>query len=217
MPKSSQSEPVRDRGICPIAFHDARKFIQAHHAYLAAPRGCLFCIAAYDHGDIVAVAIVNRPVNPSMDDGVTAEISRLCTHDAPANTATALLRRVLRACRAIGYHRLISYVDAERDGGSFKAASYSVTAVTKRRQWHGKDFCIPANASDTVQRFELRERSYEAAVTAVTNLQSKLEERRDAWANRDIDECESSSAPRLFADTSAALAADASPRSAGRR
>lgn len=196
MPKSSLQELVHDRGICPITFHDARKFIQTHHSYLAAPRGCLFCVAAFVANDIVAVAIVNRPINPTMDDGVTAEISRLCTHDAPRNTATALIRRVLQATRAIGYHRLITYVDGNRDGATWKAANFTVTAVTSRRQWHGTNFCIPPNASKTTVRFEIAEPTHAAAVTAVTCRSERMQQRRDEWANRSVDSGESPSAPR---------------------
>lgn len=186
-PKSSPETAIRRRGICPISFHDARKFVQAHHSYLAAPRGCIFAIAAYDHHDIVAVAIVGRPVNRTMDDGVTAEISRLCTHEAPPNTASFLIGRILRATRAIGFTRVITYVDEQLYAATWTASNFTKVATTTRRQWYGRSFCVPANAGAKVCRWERREKGHEAAVTAVTSRAPRMQERRDRWASRDLE------------------------------
>lgn len=186
MRKSRQSEQVHSRGICPIGFKQARKFIQDHHRYLAAPRGCLFCVAAFDGPKIVAVAIVGRPVSRSQDDGVTAEISRLCTHEAPQNTVTALISRIVTATRSIGYHRVITYIDGELDGAGFKAGNFVVTAEQPRVAWHSRPFCVPSNASATAKRYELRQPSYLRAVTA-----SKL---RRSLEGPDVDDRESPSA-----------------------
>lgn len=166
MPTSSVTSTILERGICPIGFKAAREFVQSHHRYLAAPRGCLFAIAAFERSTIVAVAIVGRPVSPNQDDGVTAEVSRLCTHNAPGNTASALLARVVRATRAMGYHRVISYVDSANQGTCFKAANFKATGCRIRERWHGRNFCIPANATATATRYELRQSTFESAVRA---------------------------------------------------
>lgn len=132
-------------------------------------------MAAFEAEAIVAVAIVGRPIARSQADGVTAEVSRLCTHNAPANTATALLKRVVTACQAIGYHRVITYVDGARDGIVFKAANFVVTAERSRHGWHGRSICVAGNTAPTAKLFEWRAASYAKAVTAAHARKASIE------------------------------------------
>lgn len=161
----------RIRGIIPTNLAAANAFVKAHHSYLPQARGCIFCAAAFEAQHLTAVVIVGRPISPSMADGVTAEITRLCTHQAPRNTASALIRRARDAAFAVGYHRLITYVDAEKSGSPFLAAAFQKIRSTRRVQWHGRDFCVPPNASPNVTLFALELPTYAAAKAAAAALQ----------------------------------------------
>jgi hypothetical protein len=166
MRRSSPTEQVLERGICPIDLATANQFIRDHHSYLAGARGCLFCVAAFNIARITAVAVISRPISPTQQDGVTAEIIRLCTHDAPPNTASALIRRSTQAAFAIGYHRVITYVDASKDGTAFRAAGFSKLHTRSRSQWHGRSLCIPDRGTASITLFEVKLASWQRAVTA---------------------------------------------------
>jgi hypothetical protein len=58
---------------------EANAFIETHHRHHGKVRGCKFCVAAVIDGTIHDVAIAGRPVARYLDDGVTAEVTRLCT------------------------------------------------------------------------------------------------------------------------------------------
>jgi hypothetical protein len=48
--------------LCPLTLREARAFVTAHHRHHRAPNGGMFAIGAEDAGEVVAVAIVGKPV-----------------------------------------------------------------------------------------------------------------------------------------------------------
>lgn len=91
----------------PITLREANAFVEARHRHHRPARGCVFCVAVEtDH--LCGVAIVGRPVARLLQDGVTAEVTRLCTDGSP-NACSKLYGAAWRAARAIGYQRLVTY------------------------------------------------------------------------------------------------------------
>lgn len=87
----------------PISLRDANAFVLAHHRHSGQVRGCKFCVAVVDDLDAVhGVAIVGRPVARRLDDGITAEVTRLCT-DGIANGCSFLYSRCARIAKLMGY------------------------------------------------------------------------------------------------------------------
>lgn len=168
-PISASQSSEMTRGIRPISFRKAVAFVNDHHSYLPAPRGCLFCVSAFEDDRITAVVIIGRPSSPQMDDGVTASITRLCCNEAPKNTASALIRRAVTACKALGYHRFITYVDGEKYGACFRSAMFQPKHTRKRVQWHGKDLCMDDRHSETTTLFEIVLPTYATALKAIGN------------------------------------------------
>lgn len=63
---------------------DARPFIREHHRHHGVPVGFMWAHGVQDgDGVLVGVATVGRPVSRELDDGLTCEVTRLCTLDAP--------------------------------------------------------------------------------------------------------------------------------------
>lgn len=93
-----------------ISIDHADDFITRHHRHHPPPRGALFAVGLARHGDVIAVAIIGRPVPPAPDDGVTAEVTRTAT-DGSADVIVALYRVVWRVARLRGYQRLITHTD----------------------------------------------------------------------------------------------------------
>lgn len=88
----------------PISLRDANAFVLAHHRHSGKVQGCKFCVAVADDLDAVhGVAIVGRPVARRLDDGKTAEVTRLCT-DGIANGCSFLYSRCARIAKLMGHH-----------------------------------------------------------------------------------------------------------------
>lgn len=116
---------------------EARAFVEANHRHHAAPQGGLFAIGASDGDAIVGVAIVGRPVARFLQDGWTAEVTRLCT-DGTRNACSMLYAACWRAARAMGYRRLVTYTLATEDGASLRAAGWICVGEVTGRSWHRK-------------------------------------------------------------------------------
>ena len=129
---------VLDRGdavnVCPISFREAREFVRVYHRHHPPPRGCLFCVAAEDNGKIVGVAVVGRPVARMLQDGYTAEVTRLAT-DGTRNACSLLYGAAWRAARAIGYRRLVTYTLPEEGGASLRAAGWRLIGQAGGGSW----------------------------------------------------------------------------------
>jgi len=94
----------------------------------------LFAVAAAVDHVVVGVAIIGRPVARRLDDGYTAEVTRLCT-DGTRNACSLLYGAAWRAARSLGYRRLITYTLPEEGGSSLRGAGWKPVAVTRGGSW----------------------------------------------------------------------------------
>ncbi len=92
----------------PITKAEADAFIRAHHRHHKPSIGWKFGMAVNDGERVVGVAQVGRPVSRHLDDGWTLEVTRVCT-DGTRHAASMLYGAAVRAGRALGYRRIISY------------------------------------------------------------------------------------------------------------
>ncbi len=84
--------------LTPLTLKEAIGFVVVHHRRLGRVTGHKFSIAVWDSfGNIRGVAIISRPVSRHMDDGATAEVTRLCT-DGMKNACSMLFRRRVAHC-----------------------------------------------------------------------------------------------------------------------
>lgn len=118
----------------PITLRAAAAYVVENHRHHGTVRGCCFCLSAYLDDRLVGVAIVGRPVARGLQDGYTAEVTRLCT-DGTKNACSFLYAAAWRACRAIGYRRLVTYILATEEGTSLRAAGWRVVAQVDGRSW----------------------------------------------------------------------------------
>lgn len=110
--------------VCPVSLREACAFVTRHHRHHRSPRGCLFCLAIEVASVIVGVAIVGRPLARNLQDGYTAEVTRVCVVDGVKNGCSALYAAAWRAARAIGYRRLVTYTLPVEGGVSLRAAGW---------------------------------------------------------------------------------------------
>lgn len=117
-----------------IKLPDANAFVSEHHRHHKPVIGHLFSIGAALGDQLVGVAIVGRPVARMRDDGVTAEVTRLCT-DGTRNACSFLYGASARAAFALGFQRIGTYILASESGGTLKAAGWRLIGETKGGSW----------------------------------------------------------------------------------
>ena len=131
----STLRPISKLELVPITITAARAFIGEHHRHHPAPVGAKMALAVASQGEIVGVATVGRPVARALDDGWTAEVTRVCTIDGHKNAASMLYGAAWRAARALGYKRLVTYILASEGGTSLRASGYREVGSVKGRSW----------------------------------------------------------------------------------
>lgn len=125
--------------LLPITFKRACAFVTALHRHNKPPCGHKFSIAVEAEyagiSRIVGVAMVGRPIARHFDDGLTAEINRTCTDGCP-NANSMLYGAAARACKAMGYRRVITYTQADETGASLRASGFvRVRELKARGSW----------------------------------------------------------------------------------
>lgn len=120
--------------IRPVSFREACAFITLHHSHHRPPQGYKFGIGVYSCGRLAGVVTVGRPVARKLDDKLTAEVTRCCT-DGTRNVASMLYGAAVRAAKAMGYRRVITYTLKEESGTSLKAAGWKAVSWTPGKSW----------------------------------------------------------------------------------
>jgi hypothetical protein len=121
--------------VVPLELEEANTFVRTHHRHHGGVRGHKFSLGAVLGDKIVGVAIVGRPVAFLRQDGMTLEVTRLCT-DGTKNACSFLYGAAARATFALGYQRIGTYILASENGASLKAAGWRLLAETKGRSWN---------------------------------------------------------------------------------
>lgn len=121
--------------VVPCTLKEAHAFTARWHRHHGPSVGALFAIAcAASDGYICGVAVIGRPVARMLQDGFTAEVTRLST-DGTKNACSMLYAAAWRTARAMGYRRLITYILASEPGTSLKAAGWRLVGETKAGRW----------------------------------------------------------------------------------
>lgn len=121
--------------IRPVSQKEAFDFIREYHRHHGVPVGALWWHGAHnDAGELVGVAIVGRPVARRLDDGLTVEVTRLCT-DGTFNACSILYAAARRVALDKGYRRGITYILETEDGSSLRASGWSFLGTTPGKSW----------------------------------------------------------------------------------
>jgi hypothetical protein len=106
-----------------VSLAGANAFVALPHRHHKPVVGHLFSLAACLGSEVVGVAIVGRPVSRIRDDGLTAEVTRLCS-DGTQNACSFLYGACSRAAFALGFERIGTYILAGEPGTSLTAAGW---------------------------------------------------------------------------------------------
>lgn len=118
-----------------VEFATAADFVSLHHRHHTPPVGHLFSIGAFRGEQLVGVVIVGRPVARRRDDGLTAEVTRLCVLDAEPNACSFLYGKAAKAALAMGFKRIGTYTLKSEPGTSLRAAGWTLISETPGKSW----------------------------------------------------------------------------------
>lgn len=127
--------------LVPIKQSTAKDFIRVHHRHASKPpAGWRFGAGVMNGSELVAVAMVGRPVARMLDDGETVEVNRLCTRPDIAqglvwNACSQLYAWAAKEARRRGFKRCITYTLEEEMGTSLRAAGWTVEASSGGGSW----------------------------------------------------------------------------------
>ena len=122
--------------LIPITLRQANAFVQAYHRHHKPSVGHKFSIGVADGEKLVGVVICGRPVSRRLDDGFTLEVNRVCT-DGTKNACSMLYGASCRAAKAMGYHKVITYILESEPGTSLKAAGFHCGGRAGGLEWNG--------------------------------------------------------------------------------
>ena len=123
--------------LTPISLREANAFVERNHRHHKGVTGHKFSIGCTRDGELVGVAIMGRPVSRYLDDGLTLEVTRLCT-TGEKNACSMLYGAAARAARAMGYQKIITYTLDTEPGTSLRAAGWQCAGPAGGERWTGK-------------------------------------------------------------------------------
>lgn len=136
--------------LTPITLTEAQEFVRLHHRHNKAPQGHKFSIGLEKDGILIGVCIVGRPIARHNDDGLTAEVLRVCVLEGNPNANSKLYGAAVRACKAMGYTRIITYTLPEESGASLRAAGFVAEGMTRKRP---KGWDTPSRHRDLPEKY----------------------------------------------------------------
>lgn len=145
---AEQREGLR---IVPVTQRAAREFVAEHHRHNRPPRGSVINVGLTDGDELVGVGMAGRPVARMLQDGVTLEITRNCTTGAP-NACSMIYGALLRAAKALGYRRVITYTLASEPGSSLRAVGFVQDRTVPAQSWHRETRPRPESDAPAAKR-----------------------------------------------------------------
>lgn len=121
-----------------VSLAEANGFVADLHRHHKPVVGHKFSLGAFDGEKLVGVAIVGRPVARMRDDGVTLEVTRLCT-DGTRNACSFLYGASARAAFALGYKRIGTYTLPKEGGSSLRGVGWKLMGERGGGSWGRRD------------------------------------------------------------------------------
>jgi hypothetical protein len=129
------NSPKNDRlRLVHVELEEANKFVDSLHRHHKRVVGHKFSLGAVIGGKLVGVAIVGRPVARHRDDGLTLEVTRLCT-DGTNNACSFLYGSAARAAFALGYEKIGTYTLKDESGASLRASGWKLIGERGGGSW----------------------------------------------------------------------------------
>lgn len=120
--------------VIPLTLAQLNEYVEKHHRHHKKVQGHRFSLGAVNE-HMVGACSVGRPVARGCDPYLTAEVTRLVT-DGTRNACSLLYSAAARACRAMGFKRIQTYILDNEPGTSLKASGWRMDGVTAGGDWN---------------------------------------------------------------------------------
>jgi hypothetical protein len=121
--------------VVPLTLKQLNHLVDSLHRHHKPVQGHRFSLGCLDGaGELVGACSVGRPVSRGCDPYSTAEVTRLVT-DGTKNACSILYGAAARACQAMGFEKIQTYVLESEPATSLKAAGWKLDGVTAGGQW----------------------------------------------------------------------------------
>jgi hypothetical protein len=124
-----------------VTLQEAKAFVGEHHRHNKPPVSWRWGHAVYNGHELVAVAMVGRPVARMIDGKTTVEVNRLCVNpkldpELAWNACSMLYGASAKEAKRRGFERIITYTLETESAGTLKAAGWSSTHRTRGGSWN---------------------------------------------------------------------------------
>lgn len=133
--------------VIPLSLAQANEFVTLLHRHHKKTQGHKWSIGVVEDDKLVGVAITGRPVSRMSDNGITLEVTRVCT-DGTKNACSMLYAACARAAKAMGYEKIQTYILESELGSSLKASGWQYESTTSGTGRFNKD------RTDSIERRE---------------------------------------------------------------
>jgi len=142
-----------------VSLAQANEHVAVWHRHNKPVVGHLWSVGASDEDGVLhAVMIVGRPVARPFDDGATVEVTRIAS-DGTRNCNSLLYGAAARAAFAMGYRRVITYIEKQEGGASLRASGYRMVAERPPK----KGWSVPSRPRDDRNYRSVPRQLWEAA------------------------------------------------------
>jgi hypothetical protein len=123
--------------VVPFTIAQLNAYVTEHHRHHKPVQGHRFSLGLIDTDRTVTVGAcsVGRPVARMVDQYMTAEVTRLVTDGTP-NACSVLYGAAARACKAMGFSKIQTYILAEESGVSLRASGWKLEAEVSGGDWN---------------------------------------------------------------------------------
>jgi len=123
-----------------IDLKTAKAFVREHHRHNKPPCSWRWGHAVYNGKDLVAVAMVGRPVARMLDHTKIVEVNRVCAAsdiDGLAwNACSMLYAAAAREAKKRGFEKIITYTLESEPAITMKATGWELDALTRGGTWN---------------------------------------------------------------------------------
>lgn len=122
--------------VVPIYSSEALAFCDAHHSHLDPPDRIFYASAVHDETGLRCVALLARPKSRELQAQGYAEVVRVASDGTAEHAASMALGALMRAARALGWTKLVSYALLGEAGTIYRATGWWPVAITRPdREW----------------------------------------------------------------------------------
>ena len=121
--------------VVPLTLDQLNAFVTEHHRHHKRVQGHRFSLGVERSGVLVGACSVGRPVARNTEQYRIAEVTRLVT-DGSKNACSILYAAAARACKAMGFDVIQTFILESEPGTSLRAAGWSLDAISAGGDWN---------------------------------------------------------------------------------